>query len=57
MQLIAIIFTSGTTSISKAVMHSNKSLLAGVVAPYFEDDFESVLPILPFHHVGGYAVA
>lgn len=55
--LSIIIFTSGTTGISKAVMHSNKSLLAGVVDRYFDDDFDSVLLLFPFHHVGGYAVA
>ena len=55
--MVNILFTSGTTGKSKAVMHTNSSLLSGFFSELFYEDFSSVLAILPFHHIAGYGLA
>lgn len=55
--LINMLLTSGTTGLSKAVMHSNRSLMSSVVDPHMDDAFESVMVLFPFHHVAGYCLA
>ena len=53
--LACILFTSGTTSIPKAVMLSQKAMVAGVCHNVIGHPFEAQLAILPFHHVAGFA--
>ena len=54
-ELACILFTSGTTSIPKAVMLSQKAMVAGVCHNVIGHPFDAQLAILPFHHVAGFA--
>lgn len=54
--MINILFTSGTTGKSKAVMHTNGSLIAGFFPSLFYDEFSSILVVFPFHHITGYGM-
>lgn len=51
--LACIFFTSGTTSKSKAVMISSRGLMASVCCKVNDKPFQSLLAILPFHHMAG----
>ncbi|MGJ9457833.1 long-chain-fatty-acid--CoA ligase [Oceanobacillus sp. CF4.6] len=52
----AIPYTSGTTGLSKGCVHTNKTILANVIGPYYWMDYSSdavVLTTLPLFHVTG----
>lgn len=49
-----ILFTSGTAGKSKAVMLSNRALMAGFCHDFLGRRFEAQLGVLPFHHVAGF---
>ena len=49
-----IFFTSGTSAKKKAVMHSVRSVMAGVLNSIVKCNFESQLLLLPFHHLAGF---
>lgn len=53
--LACIFFTSGTTAESKAVMMSEGALAAGVCHNINRQKFQSILGILPFHHLSGFS--
>ena len=53
--LACILFTSGTTAQSKAVMFSHRALIAGICHDVIRFSFESQLAILPMHHIAGFA--
>ncbi len=53
--LACILFTSGTTSAGKAVMLSQKAMVAGSCHHVVRCTFQSQLAILPMHHVAGFA--
>lgn len=54
-ELACILFTSGTTAASKAVMLSQRAMVAGVCHNVIGHPFAAQLAILPFHHVAGFA--
>lgn len=53
--LACIFFTSGTTGESKAVMMSEHGLAAGVCHRINDRSFQSLLAVLPFHHLAGFS--
>lgn len=53
--LCCILFTSGTTSISKAVMLSHKAMIAGICHNIIRFPFDAQLAVLPLHHIAGFA--
>lgn len=53
--LACILFTSGTTALSKAVMLSHKAMIAGVCHNVIRFPFRAQLAILPLHHIAGFA--
>lgn len=53
--LSCILFTSGTTSVCKAVMLSHKAMIAGICHNVIRFPFEAQLAILPLHHIAGFA--
>lgn len=53
--LCCVLFTSGTTSVSKAVMLSHKAMIAGICHNIIRFPFEAQLAILPLHHIAGFA--
>lgn len=53
--LACILFTSGTTAVSKAVMLSHKAMIAGVCHNVIRFPFRAQLAILPLHHIAGFA--
>lgn len=53
--LSCILFTSGTTSLCKAVMLSHKAMIAGICHNVIRFPFEAQLAILPLHHIAGFA--
>lgn len=53
--LACILFTSGTTSAGKAVMLSQKAMVAGSCHHVVRCTFQAQLAILPMHHVAGFA--
>lgn len=53
--LACILFTSGTTAIPKAVMLSQKAMVAGVCHNVVGLPFQAQLTVLPLHHVAGFA--
>lgn len=52
--LACIFFTSGTTSKNKAVMMSERGLIASVCTRLNCHKFNALLAILPFHHMAGF---
>lgn len=55
--LACILFTSGTEEKSKAVMLSNRALVASFTNEMIGYSFASQLSILPFHHLAGFGTA
>lgn len=55
--MVNISFTSGTTGSSKAVMHTNGTLIAGAFPQIFYGEFDSLLVIFPFHHATGFELS
>lgn len=55
--LACILFTSGTTGKSKAVMLSHKALISDFTVILKEGAIDSQLSTLPFHHLAGFNVA
>ena len=53
--LACILFTSGTTAIPKAVMLSQKAMVASVCHDVVGLPFRAQLTVLPLHHVAGFA--
>lgn len=53
--LSCLVFTSGTTTRAKAVMLSNRAMVAGVCHDVIGVPFAAQLAILPMHHVAGFA--
>lgn len=53
--LACILFTSGTTAAGKAVMLSQKAMVAGSCHNVVGHHFHAQLAILPMHHVAGFA--
>ena len=53
--LACILFTSGTTAQSKAVMYTHKATIAGICHNIIGIPFHSQLAILPLHHIAGFA--
>lgn len=53
--LACILFTSGTTAIPKAVMLSQKAMVASVCHNVVGLPFQAQLTVLPLHHVAGFA--
>lgn len=53
--LACILFTSGTTARSKAVMYTHKATIAGICHNIIGIPFRSQLAILPLHHIAGFA--
>lgn len=53
--LACILFTSGTTAVSKAVMLSQRAMIAGVCHNVIRLPFEAQLAVLPLHHIAGFA--
>lgn len=53
--LACILFTSGTTAESKAVMMSEGALVASICHNINKQKFQSILGILPFHHLSGFS--
>lgn len=53
--LACIFFTSGTTAVSKAVMMSERGLAAGLCHRINDEPFQSLLSVLPFHHISGFS--
>lgn len=49
-----IFFTSGTSGTKKAVVHTNRSLIAGQCNNIIGHTFTAQLAILPFHHLAGF---
>lgn len=49
-----IFFTSGTSSRKKAVVHTNRSMLAGQCNNIVGHPFQAQLAVLPFHHLAGF---
>ena len=52
--LACILFTSGTTSGSKAVMLSERALVASVCSEINDKKFQALLAVMPFHHLAGF---
>lgn len=52
--LACIFFTSGTTAKKKAVMLSNRGIIAGVCNEIIGHPFHAQLAVLPFHHLAGF---
>ena len=55
--LAMILFTSGTTAVSKAVMLSQKAVLASFCSTALQNRFDSQLAVMPFYHLAGFATA
>lgn len=55
--MVNISFTSGTTGVNKAVMHTNGSLIAGAFPEIFYEEYSSILVIFPFHHATGFELS
>ena len=53
-KLSCIFFTSGTTGESRAVMLSEAGLIASVCAEVNEKAFQTLLAVLPLHHMAGF---
>lgn len=53
--LACILFTSGTTAVPKAVMLSQRAMVAGSCHDVVGYPFRAQLAILPMHHVAGFA--
>ena len=53
--LACILFTSGTTAQSKAVMFTQKATIAGICHNIIGIPFRAQLAILPLHHIAGFA--
>ncbi|MBQ7345382.1 MAG: acyl--CoA ligase [Oscillospiraceae bacterium] len=53
--LACILFTSGTTAIPKAVMLSQKAMVASIRHNVVGLPFRAQLTVLPLHHVAGFA--
>ena len=50
-----ILFTSGTTERPKAAVFSHRAVLAGICHNVIGIPFESMLAVLPMHHIAGFA--
>ena len=53
--LACILFTSGTTAQSKAVMFTHQATIAGICHNIIGIPFRAQLAILPLHHIAGFA--
>lgn len=53
--LACILFTSGTTGQAKAVMLSQRALMASVCHCVIGRKFDALLTVMPFHHLSGFA--